>query len=81
LGGQHGVGFVDTWEQDVIDVKSREFYEAPAAKIILNAHRNLERVCLPKDELRFKAIVETEWSGNPPEKEWCCEVELSRHIG
>lgn len=62
LVGQNGIGFIDTWEQDVIDVKSREFYEAPGAVVILEAHKNLERVCFPKDELRFKETVDSEWA-------------------
>lgn len=31
---KNGVGVIDTWEQDIVDLKSREIYEAPAAAII-----------------------------------------------
>ena len=70
IGGKNGIGFIDTWEQDIIDVKSREFYEAPGAIIILEAHRNLERIIFPKDELRFKSLVDSEWANMVFNGDW-----------
>ena len=55
LAGKHGVGRIDMVEDRVIGVKSREVYEAPAATVLIGAHRALERLVLTRDELRFKS--------------------------
>jgi argininosuccinate synthase len=55
LAGRHGVGRIDLVEDRVIGVKSREVYEAPAATVLIAAHKALERLVLTRDELRFKA--------------------------
>jgi argininosuccinate synthase len=55
LAGAHGIGRIDLVEDRVIGVKSREVYEAPAATVLIAAHKALERIALTRDELRFKA--------------------------
>jgi argininosuccinate synthase len=55
LAGAHGIGRIDLVEDRVIGVKSREVYEAPAATVLIAAHKALERLVLTRDELRFKA--------------------------
>ena len=55
LAGVHGIGRIDLVEDRVIGVKSREVYEAPAATVLIAAHKALERLVLTRDELRFKA--------------------------
>jgi argininosuccinate synthase len=50
------------FEDGIMDLKSREIYEAPAAHVILKIHRDLEQFCLTKDELEFKAIVDRKWA-------------------
>jgi argininosuccinate synthase len=55
LAGAHGIGRIDMIEDRVIGVKSREVYEAPAATVLLTAHKALEKLVLTRDELRFKA--------------------------
>jgi len=35
--GTHSVGRIDMFEDGIMDLKSREIYEAPAATIILNS--------------------------------------------
>ena len=57
LGGKHGVGRIDHVENRLVGIKSREVYEAPAAVILHDAHRELETLCLSKDAVRFKAHV------------------------
>ena len=42
LGGKHGVGRIDHVENRLVGIKSRELYEAPAAVILHEAHRELE---------------------------------------
>src|SRR5207245_3190454 len=46
LGGKHGVGRIDHVENRLVGIKSRELYEAPAAMILHEAHRELEFLCL-----------------------------------
>ncbi|HET7643054.1 MAG TPA: argininosuccinate synthase [Nitrososphaeraceae archaeon] len=60
--GSYGVGIVDHIEDRVIGIKSREVYECPAAIVLIKAHQDLEKMVLTSHELRFKHIVEEQWS-------------------
>ena len=60
--GKHGIGVIDHIEDRVIGIKTREIYEAPAALTIIAAHKDLEQLVLTKHELRFKQIVDDQWS-------------------
>jgi argininosuccinate synthase len=60
--GYHGVGITDHIEDRVVGIKSREIYEAPAATSIIESHKDLEKLVLTKHELRFKQIVDEQWS-------------------
>ncbi|HEX74202.1 MAG TPA: argininosuccinate synthase [Dehalococcoidia bacterium] len=62
LAGRHGVGRVDHLENRLVGIKSREIYEAPAALVLLQAHRALEAMTLAKDQLRFKQRVAQEYA-------------------
>jgi len=62
IGGSHGVGRTDMVEDRVLGLKARENYEHPAATILLTAHKDLERLVLTRDELRFKSFVDETWS-------------------
>ncbi|MDQ6723131.1 MAG: argininosuccinate synthase, partial [Thermoproteota archaeon] len=62
IAGSFGIGIIDHMEDRVIGIKSREVYEAPAALILICAHNDLEKLTLTNHELRFKAIVEEQWS-------------------
>jgi len=62
LAGKHGIGRIDLVEDRVIGVKSREVYEAPAATVLIAAHKALERLVLTRDELRFKAGCDQKYS-------------------
>jgi len=62
LGGQHGVGRIDHVENRLVGIKSRELYEAPAAVILHEAHRELETLCLSKQAQRFKTLVSQEYA-------------------
>lgn len=54
IGGRHCIGRTDLVEDRTVGIKSREVYEAPAAWILLNAHKELEHLVLDKDTLAFK---------------------------
>lgn len=58
LAGRHGVGRIDHVEDRVVGIKSRETYECPGAVAILEAHRALESLVLPRDLLSFKSGVD-----------------------
>ena len=60
LGGAHGVGRIDHVEDRLVGIKSREIYEAPAATILLTAHRSLEGLVLSKEQQRFNRLVADE---------------------
>ena len=62
IAGAAGIGRIDMFEDGIMDMKSREIYEAPAAHVILKCHRDLEQWCLTKDELEFKAVVDAKWA-------------------
>lgn len=57
IAGKHGVGRVDHIENRLVGIKSREIYEAPAAIVLHEAHREIEFLTLSKDALRFKTQV------------------------
>jgi argininosuccinate synthase len=60
--GAYGIGRIDTIENRVVGIKSREIYEAPAAIALIEAHQALEDLVLTKDELRTKRTLETRWT-------------------
>ena len=62
VAGAAGVGRIDMFEDGIMDLKSREIYEAPAAHVILKLHRDLEQYCLTKDEIQFKKTVDAKWA-------------------
>ena len=62
VAGEHGVGRIDHVENRLVGIKSREIYEAPAAAVLLAAHKALEAMALAKDQLRMKARVAQEYA-------------------
>jgi argininosuccinate synthase len=62
IGGTHAIGRIDMFEDGIMDLKSREIYEAPAATMILKLHRDLEQFCLTKDEIQFKKGIDQKWA-------------------
>jgi argininosuccinate synthase len=61
IAGAHGVGRIDIIEDRILGLKARENYECPAAVILLDAHKDLERLVLTRHELRFKEMVDARW--------------------
>jgi len=57
IGGTYSVGRSDLIEDRLIGIKSREIYEAPAAKILTEAHKALEGLTLDRETLYFKEVV------------------------
>ena len=62
VAGENAIGKLDLMEDGMIGLKSREAYEAPAAQVILTLHRDLEAMCLTKEERQFKTMVDQQWA-------------------
>jgi len=62
LGGKHGIGRIDHMEDRLVGIKSREVYECPAASLILEAHKDLEKAVLTRHQFLFKNRIEAEWA-------------------
>ena len=61
IGGSHGVGRLETMDDKVVGLKMREAYECPGAMILLEAHRELERITLTTKELDAKKHIDATW--------------------
>jgi len=62
VGAKHGVGIAHHIEDRVVGLKVRGVYEAPAAEIIIDAHRNIEKYVSTRMENEFKGTVDTQWA-------------------
>ncbi len=62
IAGNHGIGRVDVMEDRMLGLKVRENYECPAAVTLLMAHKALEALVCTKEEQKFKAMVDSQWS-------------------
>lgn len=62
IAGANAIGRIDIMEDRMMGLKVRENYECPAATVFLKAHKALENLVLTRDEIRFKATVDLEWS-------------------
>jgi len=62
LAAMHGVGRIDTIEDRLVGIKSREVYEAPAAVTLLAAHRGLETMTLTKQQQKLKKHIAQEYA-------------------
>ena len=60
--GRNGVGRIDHIEDRLVGIKSREVYECPAATVIIEAHKDLEKLVLTRHEFSFKQQVDELWS-------------------
>lgn len=60
--GKHGVGRIDHMEDRLVGIKSREVYECPAATVIIEAHKDLEKMVLTRHEVLFKQHVDAYWA-------------------
>lgn len=61
IAGRNGVGRIDHIEDRIVGLKSREVYECPAALVILEAHRDLEKMVMTRHENLFKQTIDDQW--------------------
>ena len=60
--GRNGIGRIDHIEDRLVGIKSREIYECPAAVVLLEAHKDLEKMVLTRHEIMFKQSVDSQWT-------------------
>jgi argininosuccinate synthase len=70
VAGRNGIGLIDVFEDGIMDLKSREVYEAPAAQVVLTVKRDLEGACLSKEERQFKKMIDARWAYMVYHGEW-----------
>ena len=54
IGGRNGIGIVDIVENRVVGMKSRGVYETPGGTILMEAHAQLEELCLDRATMEMK---------------------------
>jgi argininosuccinate synthase len=57
IGVRNAIGRVDLVENRFVGIKSRGCYETPGGTLLINAHRELEALCLERDVVHFKQHV------------------------
>lgn len=62
IAGESGIGRIDTIENRMIGLKSREIYEVPGALLLIRAHQALEELVLTKDEILFSEYMSTKYA-------------------
>lgn len=62
LGGAYGIGRTDLVENRLIGIKSREIYEAPAAHLLISAHKEIEALVLDRETVHKKQKVSLDYS-------------------
>ena len=62
VAAENGIGRIDHMEDRLVGIKSREVYECPAATVIIEAHKDLEKIVLTKHEYLFKQQVDAQWA-------------------
>ncbi len=61
IAGKHGVGTAQLLEDRLVGLKNRGVYEHPAAHIIIEAHKNLEKYVSTRQLNELKEMMDTKW--------------------
>jgi argininosuccinate synthase len=69
-GGLHGIGRFSGLEDITFGAKNHEVREAPAAHILLSAHRELEAAILSQAELSLKQYLDMYWTNMVVSGSW-----------
>ena len=75
--GAQGIGRIDIVEDRMVGIKSREIYEAPGAMALIEAHKELERVTMDREQARYKQRVALRWSELVYEGQWFSPLKRS----
>lgn len=77
IAGEHGIGRSDVVEDRLFGIKSREFYEAPAAWLLLLAHRELESLVHGRELRQLKDYLSQRYAELAYTGLWFHEVRRS----
>lgn len=61
IAGAHGVGMIHLVEDRLVGVKNRGVYELPAAHVIINAHKALEKFVNTRQTNELKEMLDIKW--------------------
>ncbi len=61
MAGRHGVGVVHMFEDRLVGVKNGGVYEMPAAHVIIEAHKALEKYVSTRQLNELKATLDIKW--------------------
>lgn len=70
LGGKHGIGITDIVENRVVGMKSRGIYETPGGTILMEAHQQLEELCMDRATYEVKKEMGNKLSQIVYEGKW-----------
>ena len=70
LGGENGIGIVDIVENRVVGMKSRGVYETPGGTILMEAHEQLEELCLDRETIETKKRLGSQFAQIVYEGKW-----------
>lgn len=70
IGAKHAVGITHLIEDRVVGLKVRGIYEEPAAEILIQAHKNLEKLVCTREENEFKTMIDQKWAYLCYEAKW-----------
>lgn len=62
IGAMHAIGITVHIEDRVVGLKVRDVYEAPAANILITAHKILEKSVCTREENFEKAMIDEKWA-------------------
>ncbi len=62
IGAKHGVGITPLIEDRIVGMKVRGVYEEPAAEVLIQAHKNLEKLVCTREENEFKTLIDQKWA-------------------
>jgi len=70
LGSAHGVGTTYLTEDRIVGLKVRGIYEQPAARILITAPKELEKLVSTFEEHEFKSYVDNKWATMCYKAQW-----------
>lgn len=61
IAGRHGIGVVHMFEDRLVGVKNGGVYELPAAHVIIEAHKALEKYVCTRQLNELKTVMDIKW--------------------
>lgn len=70
LGAKHAIGIADIVENRLVGMKSRGVYETPGGTILMQAHDELEEICLDRNTLHYKQEIAVKFADLAYDGNW-----------